>query len=162
MGQLYDGFWVSPHDLLHRLTELVGELGVSSSTILRSTMPDLGVKSRDPSEAFDLTVLRERYEAFAVQAQSLTTRLHRDELTPAEAFTARTMLILRWREFAFDDPRLPYELLPPGWPMLTARRAFAAAYDQLGPPAEARIRDLVAPALTDEAAQPRHHLTADP
>jgi phenylacetic acid degradation operon negative regulatory protein len=161
MGQLYDGFWISPHDLVHRLAELVGELGVTSSTIMRSTMPDLGIKGRDPRDAFDLTSLRESYEAFAEQAETLTTRLHAGELAPAEAFTARTMLILRWREFAFDDPRLPHELLPPGWPMLTARRAFAAAYDQLGPSAETRIKDLVAPIITDDAAQPRHHLTID-
>jgi hypothetical protein len=45
--------------------------------------------------------------------------------------------------------------------MLTARRAFAAAYDQLGPSAETRIRDLVGPIITDDAALPRHHLTID-
>jgi phenylacetic acid degradation operon negative regulatory protein len=72
----------------------------------------------------------------------------------------RTSVTLTWRQFVYDDPRLPRELLPPDWPLATAREAFIAVYDGLGPVAEARAREVVAPFDLPPQGQPRHHTVA--
>jgi phenylacetic acid degradation operon negative regulatory protein len=161
MAQLYDGLWVSAHDVTVPLAALVEELGVYSSTIFRADVADLDVKGRDPVEAWNLRALRTAYAQFAADARRLTARLGRRRVRAAECLTARTTFTVRWRQFAWDDPLLPTELLPADWPMLDARAAFAEVYDRLGPVAEARVRAVVAPFDLPDEAQPRHHTTGD-
>jgi phenylacetic acid degradation operon negative regulatory protein len=74
---------------------------------------------------------------------------------------ARTTIALAWRRFAYDDPRLPQVLLPADWPVRATRRAFVEVYDGLGPLAEARAREVVAPFGLADDALPRAHTVAD-
>jgi phenylacetic acid degradation operon negative regulatory protein len=56
---------------------------------------------------------------------------HRDE--DEAAFAARFQLVHEWRKFLFDDPGLPVELLPSGWPGQAAGEAFASEATRLKP-----------------------------
>ena len=161
LAQLYDGLWVTPHDLRAGLGELLAEQGVVASTVLRADVASLPAKSRDPIEAWDLTGLQERYVRFIHQLERLATRVDGGRIEPAESLVVRTAVTLGWRKFVYDDPRLPLELLPPDWPMLAAREAFQDVYDRLGPLAEARAREVVAPFDLPDPSQPRHHTVAD-
>jgi phenylacetic acid degradation operon negative regulatory protein len=161
MAQLYDGFWVSPHDLTMPVSALLARLGIGTATVMRSRIAGTGFDGRDPVEAWDLETLRERYVEFTAAARALDARRRRRELDATAALVERTGLTLRWRAFAWDDPLLPFELLPPDWPLLGARRAFVAAYDRIGPQAERRVRTVVAPAGPAGPWRPRHHKTID-
>jgi len=53
------------------------------------------------------------------------------------------------------DPDLPAELLPSAWPRAQARELFIGCYDQLGPLAALRVRQIItrySPELADRAA----------
>jgi phenylacetic acid degradation operon negative regulatory protein len=161
MAQLYDGFWVSPHDVTRRARSLLDGLGVTSSTLLRADVADLDTQGRSPVDAWDLSALHAAYAVFTTELDAVLARLDRGKVEPAEALTARTAFTLRWRQFAYDDPRLPHELLPTAWPMPTARDRFVAMYDGLGPLAEARARELAAPFSVVAGDLPRHHRVID-
>jgi phenylacetic acid degradation operon negative regulatory protein len=161
MAQLYDGFWVSPHDLTESLGSLLAEVGVPASTVLRADPAAMPSKSRDPVEAWDLEPLRARYLDLTAELGRLADRLAAGRIGPAESFAARTATTVAWRKLVYDDPRLPRELLPPDWPMEAARAAFVTAYDGLGPLAESRARQVVAEFDLPDGAQPRHHTVAD-
>ena len=161
LAQLYDGLWVSPHDLRMGLGELLAEQGVVASTVLRADVASLPAKSRDPIEAWDLSGLQERYDRFIDQLERLAARVAAGKVEPAESLIVRTAVTVGWRKFVYDDPRLPLALLPPDWPMLAAREAFREVYDRLGPLAESRAREVVAPFDLPDRGQPRHHTVAD-
>ena len=62
-----------------------------------------------------------------------------------------------WRSLAQLDPGLPAELLPAAWPGVTARRLVVKVYDELGPLAEERVREIVSPYSEQVAAAAQHH-----
>ncbi|WP_018655608.1 PaaX family transcriptional regulator C-terminal domain-containing protein [Actinomadura flavalba] len=53
--------------------------------------------------------------------------------TDEQAFATRTRLVHEWRKFLFEDPGLPAELLPEGWPGSAAARRFDAEAARLLP-----------------------------
>ena len=161
MAQLYDGLWVSPHNMTSLLGPLLAEQGVVASTVVRADVMALPAKSRDPVEAWDLRALENDYRHWTRTLTRLAGRLRAGRIEPAEALIERTAVTVAWRKFVYDDPRLPLELLPPDWPMLAAREAFIEVYDRLGPLAEARAREVVAGFDLPADAQPRHHIVAD-
>jgi phenylacetic acid degradation operon negative regulatory protein len=161
LAQLYDGLWVTPADLTSRLGELLGEVGVDRSTVFRADVVDLDVKGLHPLDAWDLATLRRRYDDLIVTLDDLRTRMDAGDLSPRESLTQRTAVTARWRQLAYDDPRLPAELLGPDWPLTAARAGFVAVYDGLGPLAEARARQLVSRFDLPEGVLPRHHVVAD-
>jgi phenylacetic acid degradation operon negative regulatory protein len=60
--------------------------------------------------------------------------------TDERAFAVRSRLVHEWRKFLFQDPGLPPELLPQGWPGILAARYFDDAAARLLP-AAARFVD---------------------
>ena len=52
---------------------------------------------------------------------------------------AQTRLVHEWRRFPFLDPRLPSELLPPGWIGARARELFAARHSEWDRAAQSRL-----------------------
>jgi phenylacetic acid degradation operon negative regulatory protein len=161
LGALFDGLWITPHAPLDALDRCLADLGVNAAVLRAREVPrPAGTRLVD---AWDLTSLGAGYRALATLARGVSARLDAGTTTPAEALAARTELMRRWRALAMADPRLPDDLLPAGWPVRAARDAFVAAYDALGPPAERRVRDLLAEAAGDVApdALPHHHRVAD-
>lgn len=156
-AMLYDGMWVSPHDLGAAATALLGELGVERGTVLRAARVPGGPLGGDPVRAFDLDGLARRYSAFATRWRAVRDRLAAGPVEPGEALRIRTELRVEWRDFPELDPGMPVELLPADWPRALAQQVFTDLYDHLGPPAEQRFRAVLAlsdPALAELAS---HH-----
>jgi phenylacetic acid degradation operon negative regulatory protein len=155
-GALFDGLWISPHAPLGALGACLKELGIGGAAILRATevpVPD-GASLVD---AWDLPGLRARYTELLAVLDGVAGRLEQGPPDPTEALIVRTDLMRRWRSLAMVDPRLPDELLPVTWPRRVARARFVEAYDALGPPAEARVRELVGAGDDPGEDGPRHH-----
>jgi phenylacetic acid degradation operon negative regulatory protein len=155
MGRLYDGLWISPHDLADPVDAALGEIGIRWATILRATeLRNAG--GVDPVDAWELDRVRTSIDDVDQIVVAIRRRLDEGSVGPADALVARTDLMARWRTMAAADPYLPEALLPDDWPLTPARRRFADAYDALGPLSELRVRQLVGmPA--DRAGGPRHH-----
>jgi phenylacetic acid degradation operon negative regulatory protein len=154
LGALFDGLWITPHAPLTGIAACLGELGIAGAAVLRATsvpVPD----GADLVDVWDLPALRARYAGLEAALDRVDARRDAGPVDPTEALVGRTELMLRWRALAMTDPRLPDELLPPSWPRQAARARFVAAYDALGPPAEARVRELAGD------GEPRHHRVED-
>ncbi|WP_410573235.1 PaaX family transcriptional regulator C-terminal domain-containing protein [Amycolatopsis sp. cmx-4-61] len=154
---LYDGVWVSPHDLAEPALEALRELGLGSATVFRATeVPG----SAAAATAFDLEPLAGEYEQFVERYEEVLTGLDAGLISPAQALRTRTELRVDWRRFPETDPDLPAELLPAGWARDRAQKVFLQIYDRLGPLAELRFREVLAatdPALAELAD---HHDSA--
>lgn len=157
---LYDGLWVSPHDLGTQAQELLRDLGIATATVLRCATVPGGPAEGDPVSAFDLTALTKEYRAFIDRYASVLDHLDAGRISPAEALRTRTELRVAWRNFPESDPDLPAVLLPQEWDRPRAQQVFVQIYDRLGPLAELRFRQILAtvsPALAELAS---HHDSA--
>jgi phenylacetic acid degradation operon negative regulatory protein len=139
---LFDGVWVSATADLAATEELFARYGETSVSILRSPVA-FAMNGGDPRAAWDLEAVRAAHLAFLDRQAEVADRLGRGRIGPAEALAARTELVRDWRELASSDPDLPDELLPAPWPGSASRQLFAQLYDDLGPPAEERVRELL-------------------
>lgn len=83
---------------------------------------------------WDLGNLATAYRRFVATTGADNDRRPTD-LTPADAFTARTLLVHEWRKFLFLDPGLPAEVLPTDWPGHEAAVLFDTTAAALLPPA---------------------------
>jgi phenylacetic acid degradation operon negative regulatory protein len=157
-GALFDGLWISPRAPVDEVDAALRELDIADAAVLRVTeVPRDG--GADLLSAWDLDTLRERYDAFVALLGRVAPRLAAGEIGSAEALITRTEVLAAWRDLVAADPALPDELLPDDWPLPAARRAFVAVYDDLGPLAEARVRQLIAP--HPATPTPHHHQVAD-
>ena len=134
---LYDGVWISPRDRASEAMTQLRELDVADVTSMRARL-ETSIEG-GPQSAWDLDAVAEQYREFA-------EALHAADppLSAAEAFAERTRLMLRWQAFRVLDTGMPAELVPPDWPRVETRRAWARRYNELGAVAEERMRTLVA------------------
>ncbi|HET8599889.1 MAG TPA: PaaX family transcriptional regulator C-terminal domain-containing protein [Segeticoccus sp.] len=72
---------------------------------------------------WDLDTLGTAYARFLARACRLREQLP-SEIPADRAFANRTTLVHEWRKFLFDDPGLPREVLPQGWPGQEAAEVF--------------------------------------
>lgn len=89
-------------------------------------------KNAGPADCFarslwDLSGIADRYRRFLDRFSSLGKKT--DAIDPLEAFALRFALVIEYLEVAWDDPELPPELLPDGWPGATARRLAKELYE---------------------------------
>lgn len=142
---VFDATWVTPHDRAEIVREQLDELGINDAMVLRSREVDLlpGGRTR-LDQAWQLEELAERYAALVRRYAPLASRSARGEVTRREALVERTELVDDWRRVIRDDPDLPAEFLPEGFPRAEARRLFLATYDTLAEDARARFEELVA------------------
>ncbi|KAA9156684.1 PaaX family transcriptional regulator [Amycolatopsis acidicola] len=158
-GPLYDGVWVSPHDQVKPVLDVLEELGVRGS-VLRAEEAPGGPEDGLLLRAFDIEALAGEYRSFLQRHRKLADRAARGRVGPAEALVVRATIGAEWRRFPDLDPDLPAALLPPGWPRPEARELFLRIYDTLGPLGEHHFRTILregAPELADLAA---HHTFA--
>lgn len=133
---LYDGVWISPGDRAAEAMAQLRELDVMDVTSMRATL-ETSIEG-GPQTAWDLDAVAEQYREFADALK--------DAVPPpsaAEAFAERTRLMLGWQAFRVLDTGMPAELVPPDWPRVATRRAWARRYNELGDAAEERVRALV-------------------
>lgn len=135
-GSVQDSVWVSPHDHVAEVVELLSEIEVSSfATVFVASVgsgPDgLGALV---ARAWDLSGLAARYSAFDAEFSPYRGRGVR--LDDAEAFRVRTRLIHLFRGFPFVDPELPDSLASVSRARARAVRTFHVLYRRLAPAAE--------------------------
>jgi phenylacetic acid degradation operon negative regulatory protein len=159
-GPLHDGVWVSPRGGGPAAARALAQAGVERFTVLTgaAVVPGSGI---DPTAAWDLDGLRATYGELVEQLTVEASRLRRNRTRPATALVTRTELMGSWQSLARLDPGLPAELLPDGWPAVAARDLVVRVYDGLGPLAEERVREIVAPYSGAVAAAARYHSFAD-
>jgi phenylacetic acid degradation operon negative regulatory protein len=159
-GALYDGLWVSPHDMVEPALRLLDEVGVTRASVLRAEEVPGSPRHGSPANAFDLQPLNEAYRAFAERYEPLLDSVRAGRIGPAEALLTRTRLRAAWRDFPETDPDLPTPLLPADWARPRARRCFTEIYDLLGPLAELRFRQIIAVSDPELAELASHHDSA--
>lgn len=159
---LYDGLWISPHDLTPPARAQLDQLTLGAVTVFRGrqTMLDTAT-DRAPIEAWDIQAISRSYEVFLRRWTPLLPEVVSGRVDGVAAVRARTEIMDTFRRFPVLDPQLPVELLPQGWLRRPARDLFGAVYDGLAAPAERHVRAVVA-RFTD-VVQPgvRAHTTAD-
>jgi phenylacetic acid degradation operon negative regulatory protein len=160
-GPLYDGVWVSPHQVAGAVAAVLAECGVEQATVLRTVPAEFaGVPMRDPLSAWNLDELRVAYEQFIERFEPLLERVRTGRVSVSEALTERTAIMDTWRTFPDLDPGLPGLMLPADWPRKRAREIFARAYDTLGPLAEFRFRQVISEHAPELAHLASHFTTA--
>jgi phenylacetic acid degradation operon negative regulatory protein len=133
--------WYAPGDRAAPAARALSEVGVTAASISTGAVGERG--DGDPIRAWDLDVLRARYQAFISRFGPVLDRARGEGISGAEALVTRTATIDIWRSFLSFDPGLPAELLPPGWPLTEAAGLFHATYDLLGPCALSRVRQVL-------------------
>ena len=147
---LYDGLWISPHDLTDHTRTQLALLTFGTMTVFRASHVDIGSSiGRNPLEAWDTQAIARHYESFIGQWSPLLPPIHASRITGAEAVRMRTEIMDSYRRLPVLDPQLPIELLPPGWLREPARKLFGEVYDGLAAPAEDYVR-AVASRFTDD------------
>lgn len=159
---LYDGLWISPHDLADKTRAHLAGLFSGAVTVFRARHVELGpTVGRNPLDAWDTAGIARQYEAFTQRWSPLLDRVRDGRVTGAEAVRARTEVMDTYRRLPYLDPRLPLDLLPPGWPREPARDLFAAVYDGLAGPAQDHVRGVAGRFTTEPPTDVRAHTVAD-
>ncbi|MGC4892337.1 PaaX family transcriptional regulator C-terminal domain-containing protein [Micromonospora sp. DT31] len=157
---LYDGLWISPYELGEPARARLAQLALGAFTVLRGRQVVWdAVGQRAPVQAWDIDAIAGQYEAFLRRWTPLASRL--GAVDGAAAVRARTEVMDTFRRFPALDPRLPREILPPGWLRQPARDLFAAVYDGLAEPAARHVRAVVARFAEPTPPGIRAHTTAD-
>lgn len=138
---LYDGLWVSPHELHPPHVAMLSMVAAGATSVFRARHVDVaGIANRRPIDAWDIAALAREYDSFIQRWSPLLPRIRAGEVTGAAAVRTRTEVMDAYRRFPLLDPLLPIELMPPDWPRARAREVFVAVYDGLAAPAEEHVR----------------------
>jgi phenylacetic acid degradation operon negative regulatory protein len=140
LGEHAPGVWLCPYDrpeVDHVVTRAGGRARHAVAVAL----------DPDPvGAAWDLSALATSYAAWPGVADRLvgdepTERAEGEDPEKGDqrderAFAARFRLVHEWRKFLFDDPGLPAQLLPAGWPGVPAAELFTREAARLKPAAD--------------------------
>lgn len=141
---VYGALWFSPRDRMAQVREIAEGYGVEDFMAFR--VEDDGFEGRRPV-IIDTAAPPRRYAEFAAANEVRLERLRSGALDARGGFCARVEVMDEWRSFPWDDPGMPYELLPADWPLLRARETFVEVYKATAPLAEAHVQ-----AVLDELA----------
>jgi phenylacetic acid degradation operon negative regulatory protein len=159
---LYDGLWISPHELTDKVEEQLARLTLGAMTVFRARHVELDAKiRRTPLEAWDTAAIAREYEAFIQHWQLMPARMRAGQLTGAEAVRARTEVMDTYRRLPILDPRLPLRLLPRGWLRGPAHDLFTTVYDGLATPAQDHVRAIAARSGDGAVSGIQAHTVAD-
>ncbi|GIE92001.1 PaaX family transcriptional regulator [Actinoplanes regularis] len=159
---LYDGLWISPHDLSEKAKSRLAELALGTLTVFRARHVELDAASRrNPLDAWDTGDISRQYESFIRQWSATAPRAAAGQIAGAEAVRARTEVMDTYRRLPILDPQLPARLLPPGWLREPARELFTAVYDGLARAAEDHVRSVAGRYAEEQIAGLGAHTVAD-
>ena len=102
------------------------------------------------SQLWDLDGLAARYRAVLADAGRRTSRAEKQPAAGAEAFRNFAAATLPLYQASADDPDLPGELLPAGWPGQQVGQAIGRAFQAFGP----ALGDYLAAVASPSAGQP--------
>ena len=146
-GPLYNGVWIAPSEPT-AVGPLVEELGLDAHVHVFRVAADPVTDLREIArEAYDLDALAAAYRDFIGRWGD------RPLDRPADDPLALTLrLSTEWLRVLRDDPRIPIDLLPPGWPAVPAQQLFRALHASNAGAASkvaAQILDTIAPPAED-------------
>ncbi len=145
-GPVQDGIWIAPHDHAAELAGLIKDLGVSGYTGILVGRPAGPIDiSAVAARAWDLGGLAERYREFVGEFAGYARRSGKRRLDDSEAFTARTRLAHRFRDFASLDPELPGDVEPRSSERGQAVALFHQLYAALRPAAQRHFDEVTTP-----------------
>ena len=129
-GQLSPNVFAHPHVDLRSLREIV-KASESEDQVAVLGAQSLASFSAKPlhsimHDTFHLSRVEQAWKQFIPRFAPVLAEL--DQLTPAEAFFVRTLLIHEYRRVLLRDPNLPEAFLPAGWPGTHARQLCEALY----------------------------------
>jgi phenylacetic acid degradation operon negative regulatory protein len=146
-GSLGNGLWVTPHDVVDRLSAVAAELEVGEYLeVFRGAHVAGSSPSGLVGQLWDLAGLNERYEAFVERHLGDCVRLKEEgpgSVAPRSAYEARFRLVHEYREFPLLDPFLPRPLQPSDWAGECALALFRHYHDLLEAPADRFVSSLV-------------------
>ncbi|GAB3279851.1 phenylacetic acid degradation operon negative regulatory protein PaaX [Sinomonas notoginsengisoli] len=137
---VYDALWFSPRERREQVQEIAEGYGVEDFMAFR--VEDDAFEGRRPA-IVDMTELPRRYEEFADATEERLRHLRAGRLALREGFRARIEVLDDWRAFPWNDPGMPYELLPEDWPLLRAREAYVAVFEATAPLAERHVLEVL-------------------
>jgi phenylacetic acid degradation operon negative regulatory protein len=123
---IYGALWFSPRDLVARVSETAEGYNVDDFMAFR--VEDSALEGRRPV-LVNSEELPARYADFAKRNQNRLRTLRQQDEASGEVFRMRIETMDEWRAFPWDDPGMPYELLPPEWPLRQARSTFIEVYN---------------------------------
>lgn len=147
---LYDGLWCSPWDDRDAVLDVLSELDVAATTVMRAEVDARSVIQ--PLAAWDLDAVMQTYIDFEAEFAPLLIAARDGRLTASGALVARTKVMDSWRNFIVVDPELPAELLPEGWPRSRMRKLCFELHDTLAPIAQGRCQQIIAQYAPELAA----------
>lgn len=159
---LYDGLWISPHDLPEKAHEQFALIASGAITVFRARHVELGAGlHRNPVEAWDIAAIAREYERFLERWRQVPARIASDRPAGPEAVRLRTEVMDTYRRLPVLDPRLPLRLLPAGWLRQPARDLFVAVYDGLAGTAQEHVRAVAADVIDGPVTGIRAHTVTE-
>ncbi|GEO86652.1 MULTISPECIES: PaaX family transcriptional regulator C-terminal domain-containing protein [Alphaproteobacteria] len=132
-------------------------VAIPGLTFRADVMKDGGLLADYASTLWNLRSFSDDYQSMIALFSPLMMAFEQGEtLPPADAVSARLMLVQAYRSVLLRDPRLPADALPQDWPGAEARLLFSRLYRSLSPLADTYIgaqfegRDGQLPAETAE------------
>lgn len=145
-GPLSAAVWLSPHDRVAQVREVVAGRPAARLDVFRARSEGAAADREMAGRAWDLDALDRDYRGLLESYRPRLARYRRGALRGREALVERMRLVHDYRLFPFRDPDLPPELLPAGWSGRAAHEVFLEAHELLRAPAEEYV-DGVAGAL---------------
>jgi len=125
--------WISPADGLEAARNAAAAVGALDCVDLFAATYEGPLSDRELLEkCWDVAAIARAYRDFIASYESRPARERREgHLSDEAAFVERLWLVHEFRKFAYVDPGLPSELLPPHWPGTTAAALFRDYYEAL-------------------------------
>jgi len=136
------GTWLSPRPA-GELDAVLAEFGVTAQRFSAEPVGGIAEAMAVVRRAWDLDRLAEAYRRFIAEAEPMLAAVGTHPSDEA-AYAARFRLVHAWRNFLFQDPCLPAELLPHPWPGTIAAQFFNRYALQLRPAADRYVDSCLA------------------
>jgi phenylacetic acid degradation operon negative regulatory protein len=142
-GMVAPGVFAHPRTDARAAHDILESLGIPDKALVLAAQDLAGAGGLPFAQlaplCWNLDGLAEQYRNFSRQFAPMEKVLQ----TPpdaAAAFSARMLLLHRWRRIVLHDPQLPAPMLPPGWPGHAARQLCRRLYWLLFEASEAHLQ----------------------
>lgn len=140
---LRPGLLIAPSDRRAEIAPVLDQRPKDASVLFAQLRLSLEDSRAVAAELWELDELAHRYRALAVAARTATTAARRRPPTGPAAVRGLAGATLPIYEAIRDDPSLPPQLLPPGWPQPELRVALTEALTCLTPAVHSYIEQLL-------------------
>ncbi|MBS4204243.1 phenylacetic acid degradation operon negative regulatory protein PaaX [Lederbergia citrea] len=141
-GALSPNNWLTPNNLIKEAEYLIEKYELADYVHLFTAQYEGAGENKSLVEAcWDLSEINEKYTLFIdiynKKFKEARVKSNNGNITLAECFVEKTLLVHEYRKFLFIDPGLPAELLPEKWKGHAAAALFSEYYKYLEGPAVA-------------------------